>query len=112
MPDNTTSPPKANPQWKYREAEILDLAREMIAATYNEHYAADDGSNIQTLDAWAARSLEGTEHTCINTANKYLMRFGKKDGRNYKDLLKAIHYIVLAYHFADRVDYLKGPKKA
>ena len=31
------------------------------------------------------------------TANaiKYLARFGKKNGRNRKDLLKAIHYIIL-----------------
>ena len=28
-------------------------------------------------------------------AIKYLMRYGKKQGRNEKDLYKAIHYIVL-----------------
>ncbi len=28
-------------------------------------------------------------------AIKYLMRYGKKKGRNEKDLYKAIHYIVL-----------------
>ena len=28
-------------------------------------------------------------------AIKYLARYGKKNGKNRKDLLKAIHYIVL-----------------
>ena len=32
---------------------------------------------------------------CQANAIKYLCRFGKKDGRNRKDLLKAIHYIIL-----------------
>ena len=32
---------------------------------------------------------------CQSNAIKYLARFGKKNGRNRKDLLKAIHYIVL-----------------
>ena len=109
MTANTT--PKSEPIWKYNEGPWLDKARAMIAETYSEHYSADDDSDIQVLDGWAARNLEGTEHTCINTANKYLMRFGKKSGRNRKDLLKAIHYTVLALHFADKVD-AKASKKA
>ncbi len=34
--------------------------------------------------------------SCIDTTIKYLMRYGKKSGKNRKDLLKAAHYIVLA----------------
>ena len=32
---------------------------------------------------------------CQANAIKYLCRYGKKNGHNRKDLLKAIHYIVL-----------------
>jgi hypothetical protein len=32
---------------------------------------------------------------CQANAIKYLARFGKKNGRNRADLLKAAHYIVL-----------------
>jgi len=32
---------------------------------------------------------------CQANAIKYLARYGKKNGKNRKDLLKAIHYIVL-----------------
>jgi len=31
-----------------------------------------------------------------------LCRFGKKDGRNRKDLLKAVHYIVLLMNSEDQ----------
>jgi hypothetical protein len=44
-------------------------------------------------------SLGSAETTCRDTAIKYLARYGKKDGRNRKDLLKAIHYIVLMMHY-------------
>ena len=31
---------------------------------------------------------------------KYLFRFGKKNGKNRKDLLKCIHYVCLLYHYS------------
>ena len=33
---------------------------------------------------------------------KYAMRYGKKDGRNKIDLLKLIHYAIIAYHIGDK----------
>ena len=47
-----------------------------------------------------SRYLDMAEEMCQGTAIKYLMRFGKKDGKNKKDLLKAIHYIILLMHFS------------
>ena len=32
---------------------------------------------------------------------KYLARYGKKDGKNRKDLLKAMHYIILMMYAED-----------
>ena len=32
---------------------------------------------------------------CEANAIKYLARYGKKNGKNRKDLLKAIHYVIL-----------------
>lgn len=54
------------------------------------HYTAH---NIQTVDVWD--SLGSIETTARDTAIKYLMRYGKKDGKNVNDLLKAIHYILM-----------------
>jgi len=41
------------------------------------------------------RHLDIDKDFCQANAIKYLCRYGKKDGKNRKDLLKAIHYIVL-----------------
>ena len=40
------------------------------------------------------------EEMCMGTLMKYAMRFGKKDGKNPKDLMKLIHYAILAYNFS------------
>jgi hypothetical protein len=81
---------------KYREDEIVLELLEYIKSTYDAHYVGDDG--IQALDVYNA--LGSADTTCRDTAIKYLMRWGKKDGKNPKDLMKALHYIVLLWHFA------------
>lgn len=65
-------------------------------STYQGHYVGK--ADIQTVDIWD--TLGSAETTCRDTAIKYLMRFGKKDGKNKKDLLKAVHYIILLMHYS------------
>lgn len=81
---------------KYNEDVILHEALEYIRSTYGQHYVGKN--EIQTIDVW--HSLDMAEQLCQGTAIKYLMRFGKKAGKNKKDLLKAIHYVVLMMYFA------------
>ena len=77
---------------KYREDEILDEVKEYIGNTYNQHYSTtEDGFQVQDM----LRQLDIDKDFCQANAIKYLCRYGKKDGYNRKDLLKAIHYIVL-----------------
>jgi len=57
-----------------------------------------DGVQVQDL----LRSCGIDKDFCQANAIKYLARFGKKDGRNRKDLLKAIHYIVLLMNSEDQ----------
>ena len=52
---------------------------------------------IQTLDVWESMGI--AEEMCLGTIVKYAMRYGKKDGKNKKDLLKIIHYAILALHY-------------
>ena len=87
-------------QYKYNEKQILDQLTEYVLSTYAGHYVGKD--EIQTLDVW--ESLDMAEQMCQGTAIKYLMRFGKKDGKNKKDLLKAIHYIILLMNFSGVMD--------
>ena len=83
-------------EYKYGEDQYLKQITEYIDGTYGEHYVAND---IQVIDIW--QSMGSLETTARDTAIKYLMRYGKKSGRNRKDLLKAIHYIILMMHNED-----------
>ena len=84
--------------WKYNEGKILREVEEYLAGTYKGHYVGGD-NKIQTLDL--IDSNGDAEAFCRANIIKYASRFGKKDGKNPKALLKVIHYAFLLYHFAD-----------
>lgn len=82
-------------EYKYGEDDIIQELMDYIDTTYNQHYVGQN--NVQTIDVWEA--LGSADTTARDTALKYLMRFGKKSGKNKKDLLKAMHYIVLLWYY-------------
>jgi len=82
--------------YKYNEAKYLRQVADYIDGTYGEHYVAGD---IQVIDIW--ESMDSLDTTARDTAIKYLCRYGKKAGKNKKDLLKAIHYIILMMYVDD-----------
>jgi hypothetical protein len=41
------------------------------------------------------------EGFCIGNIMKYVQRYGKKDGYNRKDLMKVLHYTIMALHNHD-----------
>ena len=88
--------------FKYKEDEILAEVMEYIAGTYSEHYG---DQNIQIQDVFDQMGI--SEAFTRGAAMKYLFRFGKKDGKNRKDLLKCIHYCCLLYHYAFKSEGLK-----
>lgn len=83
--------------WKYEEDLTLKEIREYLSSTYNAHYTSKD-SKTQTLDL--IESIGDAEPFCRSNAIKYLSRFGKKGGKSKQDILKAIHYCILLYHFS------------
>lgn len=85
-------------EYKYNEGDAIAKIREYINGTYGQHYVGN--GDIQTVDFW--ESLGSLETTCRDTAIKYLARYGKKGGRNEKDLLKAVHYIILMMYAAPK----------
>lgn len=89
-------PAMAPTKWKYNEEEIVDDLYDYLKSTYGEHYTTDSDDSIQCFDAWIA--MGDATPTFRNTAIKYLWRYGKKNGNNKKDLMKALHYIVLCLH--------------
>jgi len=77
---------------KYGEDKIVKEIGKYIESTYGQHYSTTkDGFQVQDM----LRQLDIDKDFCQANAIKYLCRYGKKDGKNRKDLLKAIHYIVL-----------------
>lgn len=97
IPDLPEPPKNDNGFWKYHEDVILKEIRDYLSGTYNAHYASP-GSKTQTLDL--IEGIGDAEPFCRSNAIKYLSRFGKKDGKSKRDILKAIHYCILLYHFA------------
>jgi len=86
-----------NGRWKYNEDVILKEVTEYLGMTYRSHYTSQE-SKTQTLDL--IEGIGDAEPFCRSNAIKYLSRFGKKDGKSKQDILKAIHYCILLYHFA------------
>lgn len=87
---------------------ILADVRQYIMATYGEHYVGE--LDIQTVDVWetlgiAFQMLQGT-------ALKYLMRLGKKDGINPKDLLKTLHYTLLLLYLVSYKNVSKSDQSS
>ena len=84
---------------KYREDEILDEIKEYIGGTYDQHYSTTkDGFQVMDM----IKQLGIDKDFCQANAIKYLCRYGKKNGHNRNDLLKAIHYIVLLMSSEDQ----------
>ena len=99
---NTEGPTKetmSDSRNKYHENEILKDVEEYVSRTYNGHYTGTkhEYRNVQTIDLMASRDL--ASDFCQANILKYGSRYGSKDGKNKKDLLKVIHYAMLLLHF-------------
>ena len=93
MPEYTNK----NGFWKYNEDKTLKEVEQYLSSTYHQHYTSQE-SKTQTLDL--IESIGDAEAFTRSNAIKYLSRFGKKNGKSKMDILKAIHYCILLYHFA------------
>ena len=85
--------------FKYHEKEILKDIEEYVSGTYQGHYTGNSHEyrNVQTLDLMASKDLAAA--FCQANILKYGSRYGNKDGKNKKDLMKVIHYAMLLLHF-------------
>jgi len=85
--------------FKYHEEEILKDIEEYVSGTYQGHYTgkSHEYRNVQTIDLMASKELAAA--FCQANILKYGSRYGNKDGKNKKDLMKVIHYAMLLLHF-------------
>ena len=82
--------------YKYNEDNILKELQEYIDKTYTEHYSH---KKFQATE-FVIDSGHG-EGFCIGNILKYSQRYGKKNGKDRKDLLKVIHYGIMALYNHD-----------
>ena len=91
--------PKRAHFYKYHEEEILKDIEEYVSSTYQGHYTgkSHEFRNVQTIDLMASKELAAA--FCQANILTHGSRYGNKDGKNKKDLMKVIHYAMLLLHF-------------
>jgi len=82
--------------YKYSEDRILKELQDYIDKTYGQHYS----HNKFQATEFIMDSGHG-EGFCIGNILKCAQRYGKKEGKNRNDLLKVIHYGIMALHNHD-----------
>jgi len=83
-------------EYKYNEPAILHELKEYVDKTYGEHYSQ---SKFQTTE-FIIDNGDGIGFTRGNIV-KYAQRYGKKEGKNRKDLLKVLHYAMIMLYVHD-----------
>ena len=87
--------------YRYSEDKLIEELTKYIDATYGEHYAQDKIQSTEFI-------IDGGHGTgfCIGNIMKYAQRYGKKNGKDRSDLLKVIHYGIIALY----INELEGEK--
>jgi len=79
-------------EYRFSEGESLEELAAYINRTYGSHY----GDKVQANDLII--SAGQGEGFFLGNVIKYASRYGKKNGKNRDDLLKVLHYAILALH--------------
>jgi hypothetical protein len=80
-------------KFKFEEDKILKEVYDYVAATYDGHYSFNKFQSTEFI----IDSGHG-EGFCMGNIIKYCQRYGKKEGKNRKDLLKVVHYAIMALY--------------
>ena len=84
------------PHYKFNEDQLLAQLRMYIDKTYTQHYSQDKIQATEfIIDAGHGMGF------ALGNVMKYSQRYGKKDGFNRQDLLKVLHYAIIALHVHD-----------
>ena len=82
-------------KYKYSEDRIIKEL-DLYSSTYGEHYSTNNFQATEFI-------IDGGhgEGFCIGNILKYAQRYGKKHGYNRNDLMKVLHYGIIALHVHD-----------
>ena len=86
--------------YKFSEGELVKELGEYIDLTYGKDLGSHYNQNNFQATEFIIDGGHG-EGFCIGNILKYAQRYGKKDGYNRKDLMKVLHYGIIALHVHD-----------
>ena len=84
-------------EYAFDEDIILDEMQEYIDSTYSAHYSQSSYQSTEIIE-----DMGHGMGFALGNVIKYCQRYGKKDGYNRNDLLKVIHYGIIALSCHDK----------
>lgn len=83
-------------EYKFNEKKLLQQLHEYVDATYSGHYSR---SRFQSTE-FIIDCGHG-EGFALGNVIKYAQRYGKKNGKNRDDIMKILHYALIALSIHD-----------
>ena len=83
--------------YKFNEANLIAEFQEYVDNTYSGHYSKNKFQSTEFII-----DCGHGEGFALGNVLKYTQRYGKKDGKNRADLLKILHYALIALHVHDQ----------
>ena len=82
--------------YRYNERALIEELQDYVDSTYDEHYSKNKFQATEFI-------IDGGhgEGFALGNILKYTQRYGNKEGKNRKDLLKVLHYALIALHVHD-----------
>ena len=82
--------------YKFNEGAIIQELQKYVDDTYVGHYSKNKFQSTEfIIDCGHGMGF------ALGNVLKYAQRYGKKDGANRKDLMKILHYAIIAMHQHD-----------
>ena len=82
--------------YKFNENELIQELKEYIDSTYSAHYSRNKFQSTEfIIDCGHGQGF------ALGNVLKYVQRYGKKDGYNRADLMKVLHYALIALYNHD-----------
>jgi len=85
--------------YKFDEDQAIKELKKYIDSTYDGHYSKNKFQSMEFIV-----DCSHGDGFCMGNIIKYAQRYGKKEGKNKKDLLKIMHYAIIALSILDNGD--------
>tara|TARA_A200000159_G_C7298943_1_gene329175 strand:+ start:477 stop:788 length:312 start_codon:yes stop_codon:yes gene_type:complete len=87
---------KQKTNFKFNEGALCEELLNYISKTYDGHYSKNKFQSTEfIIDCGHGMGF------ALGNVLKYTQRYGKKDGHNRADLLKILHYAIIALNVHD-----------